>query len=185
MSETENPAEHTRRKPGTSEPADRPQVANLTTSSVETVNAELVRMHQSAAREITSDEVELHQSGAIDVTTVEVNAHEAALGFVTAGEVEMTNSAAGAIRAERVNLTGQAGVILAGSANLGNTYAGIVAGREVRGERVESLVLLAGNVEGEVFTVIDTRGALLAGMVGGLFAGLVLLMGRLIFRRDS
>jgi hypothetical protein len=185
MDEIEAPAELAHRKPGTSDPEDQPQVVNLNTTSVEVVDAELVRMHQSAAREITSDEVELHQSGAFDVTTVELNAHEAAIGFVTAGEVEMTNSAAGGIRAEHVNLTGQAGVIMAGSTNLGNTYAGLGAGRDVRGERIESLILLAGNVEGDVSTVIDTRGALLAGVAGGFIAGLVLLVGRFIFRRES
>jgi hypothetical protein len=185
MSETDRPVEQPLNNPGLVKPSDQPQVANLTTTTVDKVNAELVRMHQSLAGEITSDEVELHQSGAFDVTTVEVNAHEAALGLITAGEVKMTNSAAAAIRAEQVNLTGQAGMILAGSANLGNTYAGMVAGREVRGERIESLVLLAGNVDGEVFTVIDTRGALLAGMVGGLFAGMVLLIGRFIFGREN
>jgi len=74
--------------------------------------------------------------------------------------------------------------VLAGSANLGNTYAGVVAGREVRGERIETILLLGNRVEGEVHTVMDTRGALLAGLVSGLFAGLMLLLGRAMFRRD-
>jgi hypothetical protein len=31
--------------------------------------------------------------------------------------------------------------------------------------------------------VIDTRGALIAGLVGGLFAGIMLLLGRMLFGR--
>ena len=167
------------------EPQDRPQVVNLQTSSVGKVEAELVRLHQSGARSVTSDEVALHQSIALDVATGQVNAHEAAMGVVMTGEALLTNSGAGVLRAESVNMEGAAVAVLAGSANLGNTYAGIVAGREVRGERIESLLVLAGKVDGEVHTVMDTRGALVAGMVWGLFTGVILLLGRLVFgQRD-
>lgn len=164
---------------------ESPQVSNLNTCSVESIEAELVRMHQSAAQEITAEEVELHQSIALDVTTASMTSHETALGVVSTKDAQMINSAAGAIRADNVALTGQVGLVMAGSANLGNTYAGLVAGREVRGERIETLILLGNRIEGNVQTVVDTRGALLAGLTGGLVTGLMLLMGRLMFRRRS
>ncbi|HNO31347.1 MAG TPA: hypothetical protein PKI78_06140, partial [Anaerolineales bacterium] len=62
-------------------------------------------------------------------------------------------------------------------------YAGLVAGREVRGERIESVILLSRNVQGNITTVMDTRMALIAGLVGGLFAGIMLLLGRMLFGR--
>jgi hypothetical protein len=164
---------------------ESPQVTNLSTTRVEVIEADLVRMHQSAAQEITADEVDLHQSAALDVTTVDVSAHEAALGLVNAKDVEMTNSAAGVIRAENVSMVGQAGVVLAESVDMGNTYAGLVAGGQVRGERIETLILLANHVEGDVQTMVDTRSALIAGTVGGVLAGVVLLIGRLVFGRRS
>ena len=80
-------------------------------------------------------------------------------------------------------MNGHAGVVVAGSVEFGNAYTGIVAAREVRGEKIESIILLSRKVEGNVTTVIDTRGALIAGMVGGLFAGLMLLLGRALFGR--
>jgi hypothetical protein len=83
--------------------------------------------------------------------------------------------------AETMSINGQAGVVVAGSVEFGNAYAGVVAGREVRGERIESIILLSRRVEGNVTTVIDTRGALIAGLVGGLFAGIMLLLGRMLF----
>ncbi|HRQ24554.1 MAG TPA: hypothetical protein PLF42_14100, partial [Anaerolineales bacterium] len=89
----------------------------------------------------------------------------------------------GLVRAGRASLNGVAGSVVAGSVEFGNAYAGLVAGREVRGERIESIILLSRKVEGNVFTVIDTRGALIAGMVGGLFAGIMLLLGRMLFGR--
>jgi len=164
---------------------ETPQVINLTNSGVEVVEAELVRLHQSGAQEITAEEVELHQSAVLDATAAEVNARESMLGMVTSKDVEMINSLAGIVRAENAGVTGSAGVVLAGSANLGDTYAGVVAGQQVRAERIESLVLFARNVEGDVQTVVDTRGALIAGMVGGLFAGLIVLVGRMVFGRKS
>lgn len=162
-----------------------PQVTNLDTASVEVIEADLVRMHQSAAQEITADEVALHQSAAMDVTAADVSTHESALGLVSAKEVEMTNSAAGAIRAENINVVGSAGVVMATSVNLGNTYAGVVAGDQVHGRQIETLFLLSRHVEGDVQTVVDTRGALIAGIVGGLLTGIVLLIGRLVFGRRS
>jgi len=78
---------------------------------------------------------------------------------------------------------GQAGVVIAGTANLGNTYAGAVVGEQVKSERIETLILLSNHVEGEVQTVVDTRSALIAGMVGGLLTGTILLIGRLVFGR--
>lgn len=161
------------------------QVTNLSTSSVEVIEAEMVRMHQSAAQEITADEVALHQSAALDVTAADVSTHESALGLVNAKDVEMTNSAAGAIRAEHVNVVGSAGIVMAETVDLGNTYAGVVAGGQVRGEQIETLFLLGNHVEGNVQTVVDTRGALIAGMVGGLLTGTILLVGRLVFGRRS
>jgi hypothetical protein len=46
-----------------------------------------------------------------------------------------------------------------------------------------TLVLLAGQTNGPVETLLDTRGALLAGLVGGTLTGLVLFAGNLFFRR--
>jgi hypothetical protein len=105
------------------------------------------------------------------------------LGLVQAGEIIVQNGATGMARAETADLNGYTGVVVAGTANLGNAYAGVVAGREVRGERIESIILLSRNVQGNVQTVIDTRGALIAGIVGGLFAGLMLLLGRALLGR--
>jgi hypothetical protein len=82
-----------------------------------------------------------------------------------------------------MSVNGSAGLVVADSVEFGNAYAGIVAGQQIRGDRIESVILLARNVEGNVTTVIDTRGALIAGLVGGLVAGLVLWLGRMLFGR--
>ena len=164
---------------------ESPRVTNLDMTSVEVIDAEMVRMHQSAAQEISADEVAMQQAAALDVTAAEISTHQTGLALVSAKEVELNNSAAGAIRAENVNVVGGAGIVLANSVNLGNTYAGLVAGGNVRSESIETLIFLGNHVEGDVQTVVDTRGALIAGTVGGVLAGVVLLIGRLVFGRRS
>ena len=61
--------------------------------------------------------------------------------------------------------------------------AGFVAGRDININESRVGILLARTVHGDVNTVLDTRGALIAGLTGGLFAGLMLLLGRVLFRR--
>jgi hypothetical protein len=162
-----------------------PQVTNLSQSSADLIQAELVRMHQSSAGEIDTDEAELNMSAAANVKATTVTSHESAIALLNAQDVSLTNSGVAAIRAETVNVNGMVGGVVAETANLGNTYAGVVAARDVRAERIETIVLFGSHVEGEVHTVLDSRSALLAGLVGGLFAGLMLLLGRMLFHRDD
>jgi hypothetical protein len=89
----------------------------------------------------------------------------------------------GAVRAENVVLNGAAGAIIAEHIELGNAYAGWIAGREVKGEKIETMVLFSPKVEGQVITLMDTRGVIIAGLISGLFAGMMLLLGRGLFGR--
>jgi hypothetical protein len=162
---------------------DQPQVVNLSYANVDSVQSELVRAHQSALRSVVAEELELHQSAAARATAQQVNGREAAVGMLQAGEVDLTNSGVGAIRAQSVSLDGRAGLVVTDSAELGDTYLGALVSRQVQAERIQSVVLLARHVEGDVSTVIDTQSAVLAGMVGGLFMGMIVLAGRWLFRR--
>jgi hypothetical protein len=45
------------------------------------------------------------------------------------------------------------------------------------------VILLAREVNGPVETVFDTRGAALAGLIGGIAVGMVLFAGKLLSRR--
>jgi len=166
------------------EPADRPEVVNLTQSEAGAVNATMVRMHQSNAETVTSEDVELNVAAAALVNTQTLTARDSVIGGVNAGEAHITDSIVGGVRGETVNVNGLTGGVAGGTVNVGNATIVVTAAREVRGEKIESLVLLAGRVEGEVHTVVDARGAVIAGLVGGLFAGMILLVGRIAFRRE-
>jgi hypothetical protein len=166
------------------ESTDRPEVVNLSRVDAGAVTAEMVRMHQSTAETITSDDVEMSQSAAALVNAHSLSARQAAMAQVAAEQVDISQGAVGALRADLVNAQGYIGAVAGGTVTVEGARVGVTAAREVRGGKVESVVLLAGRVEGEVHTVVDTRGAVIAGLVGGLIAGMIVLVGRIAFRRD-
>ena len=165
---------------------DSPQVTNISQADVGSVHAELVRMHQADAETITAGEVELQNSAAGNVKANHVTAHLSALATVNAESASVQNSLAGYVRAGEASIGGYTGAVVAGSAEVRNAVVGYVAGRDIHVEEARTVVLLARNVNGHVTTLMDTRSALIAGLVGGLFGGIMLLLGRMLFgrRRD-
>ena len=168
----------------TPESEDSPQVVNLARADVESVRAEMVRMHQANAGTVAAEDVELNVSAAGGVNARTLSARQSAIGGVNAEEAHVWNSVIGGVRGTLVNAQGYVGGVGGESVTVEGARVGVAVAKEVRGGRVDTVVLLAGRVEGEVHTMVDTRGAVIAGLVGGLFAGLILLVGRIAFRRD-
>jgi hypothetical protein len=50
-------------------------------------------------------------------------------------------------------------------------------------ESARTVLLVSRNVQGNVTTLMDTRTALIAGLVAGLFASISVLLGRALFGR--
>jgi hypothetical protein len=140
-------------------------------------------MHQSDAETITAEEVELQNSAAGSIKAANVTGHQVLIGAVEAEEVNVQEGGLGYVRAGKASVGGYTGAVVAGSADIQNALVGVVAGREVHVNESRTGILLARTVNGTVNTVLDTRGALIAGLTGGLFAGLMLLLGRVLFRR--
>jgi len=162
---------------------DSSQVTNISQAEVQTVRAELVRMHQADAENIIAQEVELQQSAAGNIKANHLSVHQSAVGMANATEVSVVSGAVGFVQAEKVSAGGYTGVIVAGSAEIQHGMAVFVAGREVHVTESRTGILLARNVSGNVTTLLDTRGALIVGLVSGLFAGLMLMLGRVLFGR--
>ena len=162
---------------------DSPQVTDISNTDVVNVHADSVRMHESDADTVTAEKVKMEQSAAANVKAEKLSTHQSALAYVEAGEVVTQESAVGFAQAQKMSISGYTGAVVAGSAEIHNAMAGFVAGREVNVNESRTGILLARTVHGDVNTVLDTRGALIAGLTGGLFAGLMLLLGRVLFRR--
>jgi hypothetical protein len=140
-------------------------------------------MHQADAEVVVADEVELQNSAAGNVKAKTIGGNMMLLGVVKADEVSVASGGVGYAQSGKISMSGYAGAVVAGSAEIHNGMAGFVAGREVHVNESRTGILLARTVNGDISTVLDTRGALIAGLTGGLFAGLMLLLGHVLFRR--
>jgi hypothetical protein len=163
--------------------SEESQVSNLSQTEVQTVQAETVRMHQASAETIDANEIELEQSAAVHVMADNVNTHQSALVAIEAEELLAQNSAIGFVEAQQASVRGYIGVVAAQNAQVQYSLAGVVVGNDIHVENARTVLLVGRNVSGNVTTVIDSRSALIAGLVGGLFSGLMLLLGRMLFGR--
>jgi hypothetical protein len=159
------------------------QATNISQSDVQTVHAEIVRMHQVSAETINANEVGLEQSAAVHVQAGSVNTHQSALVAVESEELLSQNSAIGFVEAQKVSVRGYIGLVAAQNAEVQYSLAGVVIGNDVHVESARTILMIGRNVTGNVTTLMDSRSALIAGLVGGLFSGLMLLLGRMLFGR--
>lgn len=170
-------------EPVRSPETDETQVTNIFHEDVRDIHAELVRMHQADAEMITADEVEMQQSAAGSLKATRVSARQSAMANVEATEMLAEQALLGYVQAEKASVSGYTGAVTAGSAEIHNAMAVVVAGTDVHVTESRTVLLIGRNIEGNVTTLVDTRSALIAGLVGGLFAGIMLLLGRMLFGR--
>jgi hypothetical protein len=163
---------------------DSPQVTNITQADVKTVRAEQVRMYQADAENIVAQEVELKQSAAGNVKANHIHIHQSAIAIANATEISVNRGAVGFVQVEKMSSDGYTGAVLADSAELRHGLAHVVVGRDVHVEGSRTGILFARNLSGNVTTLLDARGALIVGLVSSLFAGLMLLLIRSVFRRE-
>ena len=154
----------------------------LDEEGVETIQAENVNMRQSRANSVFAEDLSMTQSGAVGVKARTVSMRESG---VVALEADKVQSGVFALQAENAHLQGRAGVVLANDVEFEESVSFAVASQNLRATRIETKILLAGSVEGEVHTVVDTREAILIGLLGGIVSGIILLMGRFISGRKK
>ncbi len=157
----------------------------LDEEGVETIQAENVNMRQSRANSVFAEDLSMTQSGAVGVKARTVSMRESGVVALEADKVDMVQSGVFALQAENVHLQGRAGVVLANDVEFEESVSFAVASQNLRATRIETKILLAGSVEGEVHTVVDTREAILIGLLGGIVSGIILLMGRFISGRKK
>lgn len=145
-------------------------IVNLSGGDIGTIEAEIVRIHQGGARRIVATDVGLRSGGA---------------GVVTAESAGMQFSASMALRGDLVSMDrSAAGILMGERVALSNSASALTVAQNASLDGSSTVFLLAGNVEGPVKTVFDTRGSLLAGLTAGIAAALVLFVTRLLRDRS-
>lgn len=131
------------------------RTAHISQSAVNTLNAEYVESHQSPIAVADAETLYVQQGAVLAARAEKVWVEQAGAAVLVGGTVEVKQ--------------GGAGVIVANTLNAANS---------------RSLVTIAGTINGPVETVLDTRGALLAGLSAGVAIGLIFFL-RSLGRRGN
>ncbi len=148
------------------------------------VEAEAVQVNQSNISQVNAEKVEFQQGSAARVYADQVTVRQGGVGITQATSANVSQSGVGIVRASDVTLekcSAQAVIAQTAIENGGTT--GLLIAREVHANPIRAFVVLAQNIDGQVETTLDTRGAILAGVIAGIAAGLVGLVGRLLSNR--
>ena len=163
---------------------DESQVTNISQEDVRDVHAATVHLQQAGADAITAEDVSMEQSAAGNLKANRVSARFSAIANAEVTELLAEQAALGHVQAEKASVSGYIGAVGARTADIQNALTGVVFGETVNiGESSRTVLLIGQNINGNVTTLMDKRAALIAGLVGGLFAGIMLLLGRMLFGR--
>ena len=164
--------------------SEESEVTNLSQAQVQSISAQRVNMEQAAAETINAENVEMDRSAVADLNANHVNARQAVIGELKASDVVADQSLIGYVQAERAGVSGFTGAVIAQSAEVRSSASVAVIANEVRFEEsARTVLLISSKVEGNVTTLVDTRTALIGGLVAGLFASIAVLLGQALFGR--
>jgi hypothetical protein len=150
-----------------------PQSAYMKNLSTETVDAQVVQMHQSGASMVNAASVEAVDSFLGDVATQSAVIHGGMTGFIKTDHVTSEQGFTGVMAANDAQIKGIVGVTMAQSVRVTNSNAGLVVAREVHGGKMHTVFLLTTRMDAPVETVVEPRSIALFGAAAGLTFGLV------------
>jgi hypothetical protein len=164
-----------------------PEVVNLIDSQAEKIEADLVRSSRSYIGNLTANESDMNQAVALNVNAHELNANTSILGVSQSVTSSSDNSILLASRAKRMELKNSlVGGVYADNANLAEgARTGILVSGKVSGEQIHTVFLVARHVEGPVETMLETRQVVLASVLAGVACGVVIMLGKLLFRHKK
>ncbi len=168
----------------TDEP-ELPQIVNLSQVNVETVQAELVRTSQTIIQTLSAEEVDLQTSMVNTIQTGNLHAHGSLIGASASQQATLQDSIAGGLRAETINFNGVSAFTLANNLESKGLNAIGVISTNISADEIRTGLLISREVHGNVTTTLDRDTALLAGLLGGITAGLIFLLGRWITVRNK
>lgn len=148
--------------------ADAPQSAYMKNLSSDSVDAQVVEMHQSGASKVTAESVK-----AIDSFLGETNCQTAGInkglcGYIHTDQVAVDHGFTGILSTGEAVMNGPVGITAARSVRMNGSRSGIIMAREVHGAKVKTVFLLANRLDAPVETVVDTRSIALFGAAAGL-----------------
>jgi hypothetical protein len=149
------------------------QSAYMKNLSAETVDAQIVQMHQSGASKVQADSIEATDSFLGEIKTQTVNIHRGVTGYIKTEQVTADQGFTGVISTNDAIINGTVGVAAAQSVRMHESRSGIIIAREVHGAKIQTVFLIASRMDAPVETVVDPKSIALFGAAAGLTFGVV------------
>lgn len=148
------------------------------------LDADVITLEGGTVDAVEADRVQIVQGGARTITASEVNINTGSAFSIEADQVVMQQSGAFVAQARQMGLDTSTGFALLGNeVDMEKSRAGMVVARDINLSNSSTVVLLAKNVTGPVETLLDTRGAIYAGLIAGIAMGMVRFAGSLLTRK--
>jgi hypothetical protein len=170
-------------------PIESPEFLNineevlLNNSSLDSIQANKIRLNLSVVNHVTAADVEIKDSGANSIAAESVSINHSAVGFLQANTALLTDSRVFLVQSQETTINGNAGIITSQVASIDHGRNGIIISRDVHGGQINSVILLAGKISGPVETLIDRRSVIIFGLAAGAAMGAVFSLIRLFKRR--
>lgn len=159
---------------------------DITQGGVRSVKGTTVTLRQAGAQSITAENLVIRQGVALKAGADHLEMVQGGIGLAHTRAANLTSSEVGVVISRGDVMMDQAGarlVLSGGDVTMDQAGAMVVAARKVKAKNCGTLLLLAGQVEGDVSAAFGPRESAIFGVVVGAVAGLVLLLGRLVQRR--
>lgn len=152
----------------------------LTDRYVEHLQGVNIDVSRSGVQNITGTKVDFQQGGVGNIQAEDVQLTQAVVGIVETVHFSVGDGGVGIVRAQDAAVT-DCGVLFmfSNAIDMKESMSTLIVAQEVKAEKINTKVLLAGTVEGHVETVLDTSHALLAGLIAGATVGTILLLSQL------
>jgi len=148
------------------------------------IDADVVTMSGGSIENIEAETVRIDQGGAQRIIASEVGISRGGVGVINADNVDLQLAGALTVRSDKTTIKdGGAGVVVSDQLTGANANIGVAVANTAELNGGSTVVLLAREVHGDVETMLDTRGTMVAGLIAGIAVGLVLFVGSLLVRR--
>jgi hypothetical protein len=168
-------------------PANEPEsvtgdVINLTNTQVKCVEAEVARLNQCTINQVTAEAVDFNNGAIQTVNSQNLTFQNGAVLVAHSNVLNFSDGGIGVASSQESTVNGNIGVLVTQTATVNEGQTGLIVAREIRGEKIKAVIMLAGETHGNVETIVDQRGIALFGLAVGIAMSLVFSLFRILKR---
>ena len=143
------------------------------------VEGEHEKLGNNSADQVKTISADLNNSLCGQVNAEVVSANNSLIGIIHSNEISLKDSLIGIASSQKPTLHGVIGVSLGQDTILNDTRTGLVVAQEVRSDHIQTVLLIAGHVDGPVEVLADYRSIAIFGISVGLALGFIFSLFRL------